>query len=217
MSKISVAIADDHELVLKSLGMLIDSFPQFTVVAEALNGSVLISKLRLMKSLPAIVLLDVNMPVLDGPGTALILRDEFPTIKVAALSMDNEEKTVLQMIRNGACAYLLKESHPNLLEKALTDIATKGYCNTDALNINFSKLLQTESTGKATDIPLLTTREQEFLQLACSEYTYQYIAAEMKVSESTVETYRKSVFQKFGVQSRTGMVLEAIRRKLIVV
>lgn len=217
MSKISVAIADDHELVLKSLGMLIDSFPQFTLVAEALNGSVLISKLRLMKSLPAIALLDVNMPVLDGPGTALILRDEFPTIKVAALSMDNEEATVLQMIRNGACAYLLKESHPNLLEKALTDIATKGYCNTDALNINFSKLLQTTAADKLTNTLSLTAREQEFLELACSEYTYQYIAAEMKVSESTVETYRKSVFQKFGVQSRTGMVLEAIRRKLIVV
>lgn len=216
MSKITIAIADDHELVLRSLGMLIDSFRQFTIVAEALNGHALISKLRLMKTLPEIVLLDVNMPVLDGPGTALILRDEFPSIKVAALSMDNEEATVLQMIRNGACAYLLKESHPNLLEKALTDIATKGYCNTDALNINFSKLLQAGPPDKVAAMLSLTAREQEFLQLACSEYTYQYIAAEMKVSESTIETYRKSLFQKFGVQSRTGMVLEAIRRKLVV-
>lgn len=168
----------------------------------------------MMKVLPHIVLLDVNMPVLDGPATALILRNEFPSVHVAALSMNSDEANVLQMIRNGACTYLLKESHPNLLEKALTDIATKGYCNTDALNINFSKLLQSklEETPAAT---LLTAREQEFLHLACSENTYQYIAVEMKVSDNTVETYRKAVFQKLNVQSRTGMVLEAMRRKLI--
>lgn len=214
MSKITVAIADDHELVLRSLSMLIDSFPGFTVVAEAVQGKALMDKLQHMKFLPDIVLLDVNMPVLDGPSTALALRTAYPSIKVAALSMDNEEDSVLQMIRNGACAYLLKESHPNLLEKALNDIATKGFCNTDALNINFSKLLQASPNEEVTPISL-THREQEFLQLACSEYTYQQIAGMMHVSDSTVESYRKSVFQKLNVQSRTGMVLEALRRKMV--
>lgn len=214
MDKIKIAIADDHELVLRSLGMLIDSFANFTVVAEALNGRELMNKLQLMKSLPHIVLLDVNMPVLDGPATALLLRQEYPSIKVAALSMDNEESTVLQMIRNGACSYLLKESHPNLLEKALNEIAIKGYCNTDALSINFPRLVQPPPDDTISNTSL-TAREHEFLHLACSEHTYQYIAVMMKVSESTVETYRKSVFQKLNVQSRTGMVLEALRRKLI--
>ena len=209
---ISLGITDDHQLFLKSLSLLISSLKDFTIVVEALNGKDLIDKLQLKKNEPDIILLDVNMPVMDGKETAEYLTKKYPAIKLVALSMKDDDATIISMIKAGCCAYLLKDIHPDELDKALHEIYNKGYYNADAANINFRRLLQHQQKQ---DEFHLADKEKQFLQLACSDATYKQIASVMHVSERTVDGYRENLFKKLNVQSRTGMALEAIRRNLV--
>jgi DNA-binding NarL/FixJ family response regulator len=124
--------------------------------------------------------------------------------------MNNDDKTIIDMIKAGCCAYLLKDTHPNELEKALNEIADKGYYNADVSNLNFRRLLQAERETIS-----LTEKEKRFLQLACSDKTYKQIAAEMNLSERTIDGYRESLFLKLKVQSRVGLCLEGIRKKIV--
>ena len=209
---IKIGITDDHQLFLKSLSLLISSLKDFTIVVEAMNGKDLIEKLESKKIEPDIILLDVNMPVMDGVQTADYLRNHHPAIKTVALSMKDDDATIISMIRAGCCAYLLKDIHPDELDKALHEIHTKGYYNADAANINYRRLLQHQD--KQNELHL-SDKEKQFLQLACSDATYKQIASTMNVSERTVDGYRENLFRKLDVQSRTGMALEAIRRNLV--
>lgn len=209
---ITLGIADDHQLFLKSLSLLITSLEDFTIIVEAMNGKDLIEKLESKKIEPDIILLDVNMPVMDGRQTAEILSEKFPAIKLVALSMKDDDATIISMIKAGCCSYLLKDIHPEELNKALHEIHKKGYYNSDAANINYRRLLQHQDKEKELQ---LSDKEKEFLQLACSDATYKQIAATMHVSERTVDGYRENLFKKLNVQSRTGMALEAIRRNIV--
>lgn len=208
--KIKIGIVDDHQLFLKSLALMLQSFNNYDVIVEATNGRELQDKLKDKKELPEILLLDVNMPVMDGIATATWLSQTYPSIKIVALSQNDGDKAIIGMLRAGCCSYLLKDTHPNELEKALDEIYTKGSYNADASNINFRRFLQLEKNSVN-----LTEKEKSFLQLACSDMTYKQIAAKMNISERTVDGYRESLFQKFSVQSRVGLVLEAIRKELV--
>lgn len=209
---ISIGIVDDHQLFLKSLSLMLGSFENFTVVLEALNGKDLQLKMKEMKKVPEIILIDVNMPVMDGIATASWLRQENPDIKLVALSMNDNDKTIIAMIKAGCCAYLLKDTHPNELEKALREIADKGYYNGDVSNINYRRLLMVEKKEEMLNI---SEKEKQFLQFACSDLTYRQIAAKMSLSERTIDGYRESLFGKLKVQSRVGLALEAIRKDLV--
>jgi DNA-binding NarL/FixJ family response regulator len=212
--KITIGIADDHTLFLKSLSTLINSFPSFQVVLEALNGEDLLSRLRTADPIPEILLLDVNMPVLNGIRTSARIAKDYPSIKRIALSMKSDDTTVIGMLRTGCCAYLLKDIHPDELEKALLEVKTRGYYNADPFNLNYRRLLQKAQEEKT---PELSDREMEFIAHACSDLTYKEIAALMFLSERTIDGYRDSLFQKLNVKSRVGMALEAIRRNLVTV
>jgi len=207
---INIGIADDHQLFLKSLSLLISGFSGFQIVAEAMNGKEMLDKLAHLPATPDILLLDVNMPVMDGAKTTEAALKLYPTIKVVALSMKDNDATIIEMLKAGCCAYLLKDIHPAELEKALREIYTTGVYYNDASNVNYRRLLL-QSEQKQT----LTDREREFLSLACSDLTYKAIAAKMNVTERTVDGYREILFNKLNVQSRTGMVLEALRRQLV--
>jgi DNA-binding NarL/FixJ family response regulator len=207
---INIGIADDHQLFLKSLSLLISGFSGFNIVAEAMNGKEMLDKLAQLPAPPDILLLDVNMPVMDGAKATEAALKLYPTVKVVALSMKDNDATIIEMLKAGCCAYLLKDIHPTELEKALREIYTTGIYYNDASNVNYRRLLL-QSEQKQT----LTDREREFLSLACSDLTYKAIAAKMNVTERTVDGYREILFNKLNVQSRTGMVLEALRRQLV--
>jgi DNA-binding NarL/FixJ family response regulator len=209
---ITLGIADDHQLFLKSLSLLINSLEDFTILVEAMNGKDLIEKLEQKKVEPDIILLDVNMPVMDGRQTAEYISEKYPAIKLVALSMKDDDATIISMIKAGCCAYLLKDIHPEELNKALHEIYKKGFYNSDAANINYRRLLQHQEKEKELQ---LTDKEKEFLKHACSDATYKQIAATMHISERTVDGYRENIFRKLNVQSRTGMALEAIRRNIV--
>jgi DNA-binding NarL/FixJ family response regulator len=134
----------------------------------------------------------------------------YPEIKLVALSMNDNDSTIIEMIKAGCCAYLLKETHPDELEKALQEIHQKGYYNADISNVNFRRLLQSEKEAVH-----LNEKEKIFLQHACTDMTYKQIAALMFLSERTIDGYRETLFGKFKVQSRVGLAMEAIRRGIV--
>jgi len=207
--KTTIGLVDDHQLFLKSLRLMLESFKVYEVVVEALNGEDLKQKLKNSNAVPDVMLIDVNMPVMDGIATSKWLTGHYPAMKLIALSMNDTDTAIIDMIKAGCCAYLLKDTHPNELEKALQEVISKGYYNADASNINFRRLLL-----KSNEPPtiVLTEKEKQFLHYACSELTYKQVAAEMNLSERTIDGYREALFQKFHVQSRVGLCLEALRK-----
>ncbi len=208
--KIPIGIVDDHQLFLKSLSLMLKSFQVYEVVLEGLNGKEIQAQLAQLDTPPSIMLIDVNMPVMNGIETAKWLCKNYPDMKLVALSMNDNDAIVIEMIKAGCCAYLLKETHPDELEKALHEIHTKGYYNADTSNINFRRLLISEKESVN-----ITEKERQFLQHASSDLTYKEIAALMFLSERTIDGYRETLFAKLKVQSRVGLVMEAIRKGLV--
>jgi len=208
---ITVGIVDDHKLFSKSISLLLNSFQNFAVVLDADNGVDLQAKLLLLEEPPKIMLIDVGMPIMNGIETAKWLTKNHPSVKLVALSVNNEEQTIINMLRSGCCCYLFKDTSPEELEFALLQIHERGFYNSEAERLGFRKLLN-PPLEKA-DVNL-TEKEMVFLQLACSDLTYKEISSRMGITERTVDGYRQILFAKFGVQSRTGMAIEAMRKGL---
>lgn len=218
---IRLAIADDHKLVRSGLTVLLNSFEDFKVVCEASNGLELLQWLRSTSATADIVLLDVGMPVMDGFETATKINEEFPHVRIVALSVYDEMHTVAKMIESGAHAYLLKDAEPENVRETLLHVQSKGYYYSKQVldSIMQSKLAALESPRKQGGIVLkpfdtLSQREKEFIVHCCSELTYKEIADKMSVSQRTVDGYRESVFSKLDLRSRTGIVLFAVQQGL---
>jgi DNA-binding NarL/FixJ family response regulator len=207
--KISVGLVDDHQLFLNSLALLISGFGSFDVVVQAGNGKDLIKKITEKNIQPDIMLIDVNMPVMGGAETAAWCLTNIPTARLVALSTNDDDKSIISMLKAGCCSYILKDTSPEDFYKGLNEIYTKGFYNSDACNINYRRLLQKEDEIQLND------RERRFLDLACSELTYKKIASLMNLSERTIDGYREALFEKLNVQSRVGMCLEALRRGFV--
>ncbi len=210
--KTRIALVDDHQLFLKSLSLMLESFKVYQVVLEASNGKDLQEKLGKIKELPEIILIDVNMPIMNGIETAKWLSENYPQIKPVALSMNADDNAIISMFKAGCCGYLLKDTHPNELEKALDEINRKGFYNADAGNISFRRILMKVDEKEEIQI---SPKEMIFLQYACSDLTYKQIATEMHLSERTIDGYRESLFRKFNVLSRVGLCLEALRKEFV--
>jgi DNA-binding NarL/FixJ family response regulator len=210
--RITIGVVDDERLFMKGLSALIDTFPSCTTVLEAINGQDLQTQMEVAATRPEILLMDVNMPLLDGPGAVRLIRKNYPLVRMVALSLKDDDATIIRMIKEGCCAYLCKSIHPVELEKALVEVYTKGYYNADLSNLRARDLLAFEQRRVN-----LSDREIYFVSLSCSDLTYKQIAAKMGLSDRTIDGYRDSVFEKLGVSSRTGMVLEAIRKRLVAI
>jgi len=204
-----VVVVDDHMLLLEAIGGLVCDFKNFDVLYLCKNGQELLEKLKFPKNIPDIVLMDINMPLLDGIATTKILNENFPKIKVLALSVEENEKTILKMLRAGAKGYLMKDTKKEILEEALGQVIEKGYYHTNTI----SKILIGSLTKDEIAIEL-KEREVEFIKHACTEMTYKEIAEKMFLSPKTIEGYRDSIYEKLNFKNRIGLVLYAIRNDL---
>lgn len=213
MGNYNVGIVDDHLLFAQSLQRLIDGFEHFQVAFMARNGNDLIHKLDMAKKSPDLLLLDINMPVMNGFETMGWINDHCPDLKVLALSMDDEEETIIQMLRLGCKGYLLKDIHPDTLETALHEVLNKGHYYTD----HVTKALLTGVNKKENPHQELTfsERELEFMTYACSDKTYKEIASDMFLSPKTIDNYRDTLFKKLEVRSRIGLVLYALKHNIV--
>jgi DNA-binding NarL/FixJ family response regulator len=205
---INIAIVDDHTLFRNGVAALLGEFEELNIAFDAGNGEQF--QLQLKKHpLPQVVLMDINMPVMDGYETTKWLKANHPGVKVLALSMFEDDKAIIQMIKCGASGYVLKESKPRELLEAIKTIHTKGsYIN----ELVSGKLLRSVTDTDAT--AGFTKKELEFIKLCCSELTYKEIADQMFVSPRTVDNYREALFQKLNLKSRTGLVLYAIQHEI---
>lgn len=213
MMKHSVAIIDDHLLFAKSLKSLIDTFGGFEVILQANNGKVFIEELNKISVLPEIALMDMNMPIMNGIETTNLLQKNFPSIKVLALSMDDNENSILKMIRNGAKGYLLKDIHPDILLEALENVIKEGFYHTKNVTETLINSLQADSK-KSTNIDI-NERELKFLKLASTEMTYKEIADVMNLSPKTIDGYREQLFRKLGVKNRVGLVIYCLKNGIL--
>ena len=213
---VSIALADDHQLVRKGIRLLLENISDFNVVADAANGRELLDVLSNLSSLPDLVLVDVNMPVLNGQETVQELRSRYPDIRIIALSIHDQLPVIREMIKLGANAYLFKDSSPEMFRKVLYEVHTKGFYYDRQV---IESLLTPETNDKSFNgegrmqkmIQELTGREREFICYCCSEFTYKEIADKMGVSQRTVDGYRENAFDKLNVKSRTGIVMFAFQ------
>ena len=212
-SPIKICIVDDHRLFLDSLKGLVSSIKNFDVIEVFNDGDEFVSYLKEGNEAPDIVLLDVKMKRMDGIETCTWVRDNKPDIKALALSMEVDEDTVLKMLRAGAKGYLLKDIHPNILEHAINEVHEIGFYYTENIT---STLLNSLDSKKCVESLELKDRELEFLKFACSERTYKEIAAEMFLSPKTIENYREALCHKLNVKTRIGLVLFAIKEKIVI-
>jgi len=211
--KIQVAIADDHTLLRKALAKLISSFDNYTVMFEADNGKGIKAKIA-QHIIPDVVLLDVNMPEMDGYETAHWLFTNHPQVRVLALSMFSDERTIIKMLRMGAKGYILKNIDTEELKKALDSVMKKNFYLSEYISGKIISGLH-KDMDKGEDQIILTDKEREFLKLLCSEITYKDIAVKMCVSPRTVDDYRNGLFEKLKVKSRVGLVMYAMRNGLV--
>jgi DNA-binding NarL/FixJ family response regulator len=220
MKKITVAVLDDHKLFRDGLVELIGGFPGYVVIIEADNGQDFLRQVG-PERLPDIVLLDINMKLMDGYETAQWLRENYPAVKILVLSMYEDENSVIRMLRLGARGYVLKDIRKQELEQALASLVDKGYYYTEMITgklihaISHFDEIKTEPSFK--ELAGLSQRELEFLKLVCSELTYKDIADRMCLSVHTIDGYRDALFEKLKVRSRVGLVLYAIKSKLVFV
>lgn len=218
MKKIPLAIVDDHKLFRDGLAELINGFSSYEVIIEADNGEDFIQQLNAGR-LPHIVLLDINMKQMDGFETAAWLKDHHPDIIILALSMYENENSIIRMLRLGARGYVLKDIRKQELEQALSSLATKGYYYTELVTGKLihaiNNLNEVKPGPSLKDLVSLNPREMEFLKFACSELTYKDIADKMCLSIHTIDGYRDALFEKLNVKSRVGLVIYAIKNKIV--
>lgn len=203
-----IVIVDDHTLLSQAISGLVNSFQDFEVLYTCKNGQEFLDQIRFENKQPDIVLMDINMPIMDGIETTAHLKEHYPKILVLALSVEEDDHTILKMIRAGAKGYLLKDTEKTVLENALNEIAVNGYYHTNTV----SQLLVKSLNGTNKDE--LREREIEFIKHACTEMTYNEIAAVMFLSPKTVQGYRDSVFSKLNLKNRTGLVIYALKNGL---
>lgn len=211
--KIAIAIVDDHTLFRKGMVSLLAESDEIDIIFDASNGQEMINMLK-QGALPKVILMDINMPEMDGYTATRWLTDNHPQIKVLALSMHDEDEPIIEMLKSGAGGYLLKESKTSDLVAAIKTIAEHDYFMNNLVSGKLIRSLQEKSTVKNV-LEEISANERKFLEHCCSELTYKEIADKMNLSPHTIDNYRESLFQKFEIKSRTGLVLFALRNNLI--
>ena len=212
--KIQVGIVDDHSLLRKALAKLISSFENYAVLFEGDNGKDIKNKITPQNVIPDIILLDVNMPDMDGYETVRWLHKNYPQVKVLALSMFSDENTIIRMLRLGAKGYILKNIEPEELKQALDSIMKKDFYLSEYISGKIISGLH-KDLGNPEDPIVLNDKEKEFLRLVCSELSYKDIADKMFISPRTVDNYRNTLFEKLKVRTRVGLVMFAIKNGLV--
>ena len=211
---IKLALADDQVLFRRGMAMLLRDMPAVQVVFECSNGEELLIGLK--NNTVDIVLLDLEMPVLNGMATMKRMRHEFPQVKVIVLSMHGEEKFIVHLMELGANGYVLKTAEPDEIENAIRAVAATGYHFSEMVSLVMLQGLVKKEKVKPTfdDVDPLTERELDVLRLICQELTTTEIAGKLFLSPRTVEGHRNNILLKTGARNTAGIVVYAMSKGL---
>jgi len=208
-----IALIDDHKIFCDSLAGLINDFEGFNVSWCAQDGKQAIRMLANDMDLPEIILLDIVMPGMTGVDVARWLFDNKRHIKVLALTMEEDDNNVIQMLQYGAKGYLLKNISAEELHLALDQVVKYGYYYTPIITGNIHKHIENRIINK--NVPEMGPREKELLDYLGTDMSYAEISKKMFLSESTIDTYRARLFEKFEVKNRIGLLLKAVHLGLV--
>lgn len=214
--KLNITLVDDHNLFRKGLIKLInigDTQNKYNILFEAENGNDLKEKM-MQPPFPDIILMDIDMPDMDGFETVDWLQRTHPSIKVLVISMLESENAILRMLRLGVKGYLSKDIEVEDMHRALEAIASNGfyYSNvaTEVLNHNLNGTVIPNSTSV-----YLSEKEREFLKFATTEMTYLQIADKMNLSHKTIDGYREALFSRLKVKTRVTLALYAVKHGIV--
>ncbi|MCE6989807.1 response regulator transcription factor [Dyadobacter sp. CY323] len=211
-----ILIAEDHRILLESLAMLLSSIDGVEVVSKHTNGKQVLTALELDANIDLVVS-DVQMPVMGGIELTLQIRSRFPGIKICLLTVSDQPEAIKEAIRAGADGYVLKSAERAELESALRIIArgNKFYSEEVMMQLANSKGLEFVPDRDKPQKIAITQRELEVLRLIAQEFSGTQIAEKLFISPTTVETHRKHLMQKLGVQTTIGLVKYAIQFQII--
>lgn len=215
MEKIRLGIADDHKIFRNGLKATLEDNPDFDLIVEASNGKQLLAQLA--ASIPDVILMDIKMPEMDGIQTTAAVKQRYPNVKVLALSMFNEDKYIVDMMKAGASGYLLKNAEPEEIIEAISTVFHKDYYFNEHLSVTLIKQLAGNSQAGAAAMSLadFNEREIEVLRLVCQECSNQEIADKIFLSVRTVEGYRARLFEKTRSKNLVGLVIFAVKTGII--
>jgi len=209
---IRVAIIDDHAVVINGLLAMLTDAPELSVVFTTTRSEVLLAAMKEQEI--DVLLLDIQMPGINGVDLCKMILKDYPKVRIIAFSSFDDTHYIRQMMRNGACGYLLKNAERSVILSAIEAVVN----GQEYIDQTMQRLLVHESiTGQRRsiyEIPL-TKREKEILKLVAEECTSQEIADKLFISLRTVETHRSNLNQKLGAKTPVTLVKEAIKRGLI--
>lgn len=216
-STVSVALVDDHILLRNALGHLIDTLPDYRVVFLAGNGIEMMEYLK-TGTIPHILILDLNMPHMDGYEAAAWLRKNHPNIYVIVLTMFDSEIPLIRLLQDGVRGFLKKDIHPDELKAALQSLIKEGYYYPVQTAGRLANLFQlNKQQQRLMDSKTLSPVDIQFLKLAATDLTYKEVAIEMNLSPKTIDALRDSLFQKFDVKSRVGLAIYAVKNGIVTI
>jgi len=215
MNNIRIALADDHSLFRKGMGRLVADIPGMEVVFEAGDGEELWQYLNAAEEKPDVILMDLDMPKLNGIAATALIRKHLPAIKIIVLTVHDEEHFIVRLVEQGADGYLFKNAEVAEVEKAIRDVATNGFYLNEKMIAAIRKGSALKNK-KASFSPAvhLTDRELEVLRLICNELTAAEIAAQLFLSVRTVDGHRQHLLDKTGARNTAGLVIYAVKNRL---
>jgi DNA-binding NarL/FixJ family response regulator len=215
MKTTRIVLADDHTVVRKGLRLLLESVPNFQVLADAADGRRCVALVE--EHQPDVVVMDIAMPILNGIEAARQISAKSPNVAIVFLSMHSDEAYVIKSLKAGARAYLLKDSAENDLINAVKAVSEGKSFFSPAVSKMLAEdyMRQMQEHGIEDSFDLLTTREREILQLLAEGKSNKEVAGLLNLSLYTVETHRSNIFQKLNLHSTADLILYAVRKGVI--
>ena len=217
--KLDIIVTDDHKLFRKGICALLSDFEFVNEIDEAGNGQELIDLINAREATPDLVLLDIQMPVMDGVEATKYLKSKYPEIHIVIISMEEDVQLVSHLVEEGVDGYLLKNADPDELELAIRMIMKNEFYFSSNLTGAFLRSTRTQNSSKASagKSDLFSERELQVLELICKELTATEIAEELSLSARTVEGYKRSLLSKSETRNVAGLVIFAIKNHLVLI
>jgi DNA-binding NarL/FixJ family response regulator len=212
---IKIIIADDHKIFRSGLHALLKNIPRIKVIREAQNGREVLEILS--REHIDIVLMDITMPELNGIEATRLIKEKYPDVKVIALSMHDDPKTILEMNTHGACGYLLKNTDITELELAIqTVMKNENYWAREVARTMFEMLQKKEDRSNGQNrLETINDKDRELIRYICEGYSAAEIAKKMGVAEKTVEGKKSKLFQKTGATNVASLVMYAVKNNIV--